>query len=113
MEHRQAQRESTEITVMLSTIDGVTRKAQIKDVSSLGAGIVINGGSLSRGTVVELRLSSKDARQVSRSFRAHGYVVRANGTEFGLLWIEENPLSPFNDNRKQDDINPANELMSA
>lgn len=114
MEHRQAQREPAEIKIVLSTADGVTRKAQIKNLSALGACFVMSSGTLSLGTVIELRLSPGDAGQVSRSFRAHGYVVRSNGTEFGLLWIEDNPLSPFYDNRKQDDINnPTHKLMTA
>lgn len=95
MEHRQARREPTDILVLVSTADGVTRKACIKDISTLGAGVVMNSGALVRGSMVEIRLSPAGSRQRSHGPRMRGYVVRAQNSESGLLWVTENAISPI------------------
>lgn len=114
MEHRQAQREPAEIMVLLSTADGVTRKGHIKNLSSLGAGVVMTNGSLARGTMVELRLSPSGAKQRIQRMRTRGYVVRARGSEFGLLWVTEDGSSSFfNDENQQADSKQDNKAVSA
>lgn len=113
MEHRQAQREPAEITVLLRTAEGITRKGLIKDVSTLGAGIVMANGTLPRGSIVDIRLSPSDTRQRSQRLRARGYVVRVHGSEFGLLWVTNDALSPIFQSRQKHDTARDNALLIA
>jgi hypothetical protein len=115
MEHRQARREPTEILVLVSTADGVTRKACIKDISTLGAAVVMNSGALVRGSLVEIRLSPTGSRQRSHGLRLRGYVVRAQDGESGLLWVTENAIAPILTNLRQGqrNIGPDDTLLIA
>lgn len=113
MEHRQAHREPTDILVLVSTADGVTRQGCIKDISTLGAGVVMNSGTLARGSLVEISLSPTASKQRSHGLRMRGYVVRAQDCEFGLLWVTENAISPILSHREQRDIGPGRALLIA
>ena len=113
MEHRQAHREQTDILVLVSTADGVTRKGCIKDISTLGAGVVMSSGTLARGSLVEIRLSPTGSKQRSQGLRTRGYVVRAQDSELGLLWVTENAISPILSNRQQGNIGRGDVLLIA
>lgn len=113
MEHRQAQREPAEILVQLSTADGVTRKGRIKNLSSLGAGVVMVTGTLTRGTIVDIRLYPSEVRQRANRLHARGFVVRAQGSEFGLLWVTDDALAPIRHKSEQQEVDQANELLIA
>lgn len=96
MEHRQAHRVSSDITVKLCTPDGVSCKGYIKNVSSLGAGIVLSEGALARGAMVKLQILSASRKQGVQSM---GYVVRRNRNELGVLWATDD-LAPMADDRQ-------------
>lgn len=90
MEHRQAHREQTDILVLVSSADGITRKGCIKDISLEGAGVVMSSGTLTHGSIVDIRLSPTDSKLHGHKTRLRGYVVRTQDSVIGLLWITEN-----------------------
>lgn len=103
MEHRQAQRVSTDITVMLHTANGDSCEGSIKNISSLGAGIVLTRGVLTRGTMVKLQVLTSSQKQGALILQSFAYVVRHNESEFGLLWVKNDELTPmFGDKHYQD-----------
>lgn len=102
MEHRHAHRVPAEITITLRTADGVDYEGCIKDISALGAGIVLSRGVLTRGTLVKIQVCTNSLKPHLRNIQPVGYIVRHNDQEFGLLWVNEDELTPiFGEGEKQ------------
>ena len=113
MEHRQAQRVSTDITVILRTADGGSCEGSIKNISSHGAGIVLTRGALTRGTMVKLQVLTSSQKQNALIVQSFAYIVRHNDREFGLLWVNNDELTPIFGNSQNEDLQQEKQFLIA
>lgn len=113
MEHRQAQRIPANISVILRTADGVTCEGSIKNVSAIGAGIELSQGTLTRGSMVRIQVLSSSQKHKKLANQAVAYVVRHADNEFGLLWVDNEELTPMFGGKRQQEIPHYQEYLIA